>query len=384
VNRRNVLVGVVVLAAAGAALWKLSGHDFIGGRQGPPPAPPAVPVTAGAAATQNVPVYVRGLGTVQAFQMVTVRTRVDGQITKVLFTEGQEVKSGDPLFEIDPRPFQAALTQAQAAKQRDEAQLQGAQLDLERYAKLLPSGFQTRQQYDQQIATVGQLKGTIAADEAQIENATLNLQYTDIRSPIDGRTGARLVDLGNFVQAGQGTALVTIAQLKPIFVSFTVPQDHLVDIRANQARGALDVEAYASDDKTLLSRGKLSLIDNQVDTTTGTIHLKATFDNTDERLWPGEFVSARLILAVRQDAVVVPAQTVMQGPQGAYIYVIKPDQTVDRRTVEVAATQDNLAVIGKGLARGERVVVDGQYRLTQGAKVNVRQDDNQNAMAGQP
>jgi membrane fusion protein, multidrug efflux system len=383
VNRRNVLFGVVVMAAAGAAAWKFTGHDFIGGRQGPPPPPPAIPVTAGAAAVQDIPVYVRGLGTVQAFQSVTVRTRVDGQITKVLFTEGQEVKAGDPLFEIDPRPFQAALTQAQAMKQRDEAQLQGAQLDLDRYAKLLPSGFQTRQQYDQQTATVGQLKGSIAADDAQIETARLNLQYTDIRSPIDGRTGARLVDLGNFVQAGQSTALVTIAQLKPIFVSFTVPQDHLVDIRANQARGALDVEAYASDDKTLLSRGKLSLIDNQVDTTTGTIHLKATFDNVDERLWPGEFVSARLIISVRAQAVVVPAQTVMQGPQGAYIYVIKPDQTVERRVVQVAGIQDNLAVLEKGLANGERVVVDGQYRLIDGARVNPQQD-NQNAMAVRP
>jgi multidrug efflux system membrane fusion protein len=302
----------------------------------------------------------------------------------VLFTEGQEVKTGDPLFQIDPRPFQAALEQAQAMKTRDEAQLQGAQLDLERYAKLLPTGFQTRQQYDQQLATVGQLKGSIAADQAQIDSAQLNLQYADIRSPIDGRTGARLVDLGNFVQAGQNTALVSITQIKPIFVSFTVPQEHLVDIRANQARSALEVEAYASDDKTLLSRGKLTLIDNQVDTTTGTIHLKATFDNADERLWPGEFVSARLVLSTRDQAIVVPAQTVMQGPQGAYIYVIKPDDTVERRPVQVASTQDNLAVVEKGLAHGERVVVDGQYRLTEGVKVNVRQADNANAMADPP
>jgi membrane fusion protein, multidrug efflux system len=384
VKRRQVLVGVAVLAAAGAAAWKFSGHNFIGGRQGPPPAPPAIPVTAGTAAAQNVPVFVRGLGTVQAFQSVTVRTRVDGHITKVLFTEGQEVKAGDPLFEIDPRPFKAALDQAQAMKQKDEAQLKGAQLDLDRYAKLLPSGFQTRQQYDQQVATVGQLQGSIAADEAQIENAQLNLQYTNIRSPIDGRTGARLVDLGNFVQAGQSTALVTIAQLKPIFVSFTVPQENLVDIQKNQARGALDVEAYASDDKTLLSSGKLTLIDNQVDAATGTIHLKATFANADEHLWPGQFVSARLILSVRQDAVVVPAQTVMQGPQGPYIYVIKPDDTVERRPVQIAATQDDLAVVEKGLANGERVVVDGQYRLTQGVKIKTQQTDGGSAMADPP
>jgi multidrug efflux system membrane fusion protein len=381
VKRGNALVWVVVVAAAGAALWKLSGHDLLGGSKGPPPPPPAVPVIAGTAAVQNVPVYVRGLGTVQAFQMVTVKTRVDGQITKVSFTEGQDVKTGDPLFQIDPRPFQAALEQAQAMRQRDEAQLAGAQLDLERYAKLLPTGFQTRQQYDQQVATVGQLKGSIAADQAQIDNAQLNLQYADIRSPIDGRTGARLVDLGNFVQASQGTALVSITQLKPIFVSFTVPQENLVAIRDNQARSPLEVEAYASDDKTLLSRGKLTLIDNQVDVATGTIHLKATFDNADERLWPGEFVSARLILSVRQDAVVVPAQTVMQGPQGAYLYVIKPDDTVERRSVQVASSDENLAVVEKGLARGERVVVDGQYRLTQGVKIKAQPADSGSAMA---
>jgi multidrug efflux system membrane fusion protein len=384
VRPKGALVWVVVVAAAGAVLWKLSGHDFIAAPQGPPPSPPAVPVVAGAAEAQNVPIYVRGLGTVQAFQTVTVRTRVDGQITKVLFTEGQEVKAGDPLFQIDQRPFQAALEQAQATKTKDEAQLQGAQLDLERYQKLLPTGFQTRQQYDQQMATVGQLKGAIAADQAQIDAAQLNLQYTDIRSPIDGRTGARLVDLGNFVQASQTTALVSITQIKPIFVTFTVPQENLAEIRSNQARAPLEVEAYASDDKTLLSRGKLTLIDNQVDTTTGTIRLKATFDNDDERLWPGEFVSARLIVSTHQDAIVVPAQTVMNGPQGSYVYVIKPGDAVERRAVQIASTEGDRAVVEKGLAVGDRVVVEGQYRLTDGAKVNLRQADNANAMAKQP
>jgi membrane fusion protein, multidrug efflux system len=380
VKRGTAVVMVVVTAAAGAALWKLSGHDFASAPKGPP-APPAVPVIAGTAAAQDVPVYVRGLGTVQAFQMVTVRSRVDGNITKVLFTEGQDVKAGDPLFQIDPRQFQAALEQAQATKTKDEAQLKGAQLDLQRYQKLLPTGFQTRQQYDQQVATVGQLQGAIAADQAQIDAAQLYLQYTDIRSPIDGRTGARLVDLGNFVQASQATALVTITQLKPIYVTFTVPQENLTEIRTNQARAPLEVEAYSGDDKTLLARGKVTLIDNQVDTSTGTVRLKATFDNADERLWPGEFVSARLIVSTREQAIVVPAQTVMHGPQGAYLYVIKPDDTVERRAVQVAATQEDLAVVEKGLARGERVVVEGQYRLTEAAKVSVRKPDNSSAMA---
>jgi multidrug efflux system membrane fusion protein len=338
---------------------------------GPAPAPPAIPVTAGTAEARDMPVYVRGLGNVQAFNLVTVKTRVDGQVTKVLFTEGQEVKAGDPLFEIDPRPFQAALDQAEGAKQKDLAQLHGAQLDLERFGKLVGQGYQTRQSFDNQRALVEQLQGAVKSDDALIETAKLNLGYAEIRSPIDGRTGARQVDLGNFVQASQNTPLVLVAQLKPIFVSFTVPQETFEEIRRNQAAGPLKVVAYASDDKTALSDGTLTLIDNRIDTTTGTAHLKATFANADERLWPGEFVNARLIVATRKDAVTVPVQTVMQGPDGAYLYAIKPDDTVERRQIEVLATQDDLTVIGKGLAKGERVVVDGQYRLSTGAKVKI-------------
>ena len=339
----------------------------------PPPAParPAIPVLAGTAESRDMPVFVRGLGTVQAFNTVTVKTRVDGHITKVLFREGQEVKEGDLLFEIDPRPFQAALDQAEAAKQRDEGQLRGAKLDPERYGKLLAPGFQTRQSYDDQQATVDQLTGSIKGDQAAIETAKLNLGYTAIRAPFDGRTGARLVDLGNFVQASQGTPLVTITQLKPIFVSFTVPQDVLDEIRQNQAAATLDVIAYASDDQTKLADGTLTLIDNQIDAATGTIHLKARFENQDERLWPGEFVNARLVLSRRKNAVTVPAQTVMQGPQGNYLYVIKPDDTVEHRKVKVLSVQDDVAVIGDGLAGGERVVVEGQYRLTAGTKIRL-------------
>lgn len=274
-----------------------------------------IPVTAGTAETRNVPVYVEGLGTVQAFNMVSVKTRVDGQITKVFFKEGQDVKVGDPLFQIDPRPFEAALQQAQANKEKDEAQLQSAQLDLERYAKLLPQGFQTRQSYDQQKGTVAQLQAAIKADQAQIENAQLNLDYALIRSPIEGRTGQRIVDLGNFVQTAQNVNLVTITQIKPIFVSFTVPADRLDDIRKSQAQAALKVIAYAMDDKTELAEGELTLIDNQVDVATGTIHLKAQFDNAEEPLWPGEFVNAHIVLATRQNAVTVPAEAIMQGPE---------------------------------------------------------------------
>ena len=330
-----------------------------------------IPVTAGTAEARNVPVYVEGLGSVQAFNTVTVRPRVDGQITEIFFTEGQEVKAGDPLVQIDPRPFAAASQQAEAAKEKDEAQLESAQLDLERAIKLLKPGFQTRQGYDQQKAMVAQLQATVKADQAQIDTAHLNLEYALVRSPINGRTGARRIDLGNLVQSSQFASLVTIAQIKPIFVTFPVPAEKLDAIRKNQAQSRLKVIAYATDDQTMLAQGVLTLIDNQVDAATGTVSLKAQFDNAGEPLWPGQFVNARLVLSTRENAVTVPAETVMQGPNGSYVYVLGNDDTAQRRTVSVAATQDGLAVISRGLNAGERVVVEGQYRLTDGAKVKI-------------
>ena len=362
-TRLRLVGSVLVLAVIVFVGWRLLHHS--GGK----PAPSAIPVIAGKATTKDMPVFVRGLGTVQAYNTVMVKSRVDGQIMQVLFNEGQEVTAGQPLFQIDPRPFQAALDQAQANLQKDQAQLEGARLDLARYGKLVGPGFQTRQSYDDQKAMVGQLEGATKADQAAIETNQLNLDYANVKSPIAGRTGARLVDTGNYVQASQGTNLVTVTQMKPIFVSFTVPQENLDAIRQAQASDALTVEAYAADDKTLLATGKLTLVNNQVDTTTGTVQLKATFGNQDERLWPGAFVNPHLILSVRKNAVTVPAQTVMQGPNGTYAYVIKPDETVQRTDVKVAATQDGLAVIDSGLSAGDTVVVDGQYRLTNGSKV---------------
>jgi membrane fusion protein, multidrug efflux system len=363
------ILGVVLVAAAGYFFVDQAQRDKA--RAAASAAPAAIPVTVGTAETRDMPVYVRGIGTVQAYKTVTVKSRVDGQIVKVPFEEGQEVKAGDPLFQIDPRPFQATLDQAIANKQRDEAQLAGAAADLERYGKLLGQGYQSRQSYDQQKATVESLKGSIAADQAAIETARLNLGYADIRSPIDGCTGSRQVDPGNLVQAGQNTALVTITQVKPIFVNFTVPQDQTDRIRTNQAAAPLTVVAYGSDDKTELGRGKVTLIENQIDPATGTLKLKGTFANSDERLWPGEFVNVRLILATRRDAVTVPQRTVMQGASDSYVYVVKAGNTVERRTVEVAATQEGMAAIETGLAAGERIVIDGQYRLTNGAAIRV-------------
>jgi membrane fusion protein, multidrug efflux system len=372
VRRRAALVALGLLFLVGGLFaWRNFTHTDQANAAARAAVPQEIPVTAGKAEAKDVPIYVTALGTVQAYYTVTVRTRVDGQIMQVFYQEGQEVKVGDRLLQIDPRPFQAALEQAQATEERDEAQLQGAEIDLKRYAGLVGPGYQTKQAYDDQKALVAQLQGTVKADHAQIDTAQLNLTYADVRAPIDGRVGARLVDPGNFVQAAQGTALVTITKIRPIFVDFPVPQDKIQTIREQMKQGSLAVLAYANDDKTLLSKGVLTLVNNQVDTTSGTIQLKGTFENADERLWPGEFVNARLVLGLRKNAVTVPARTVMQGPNGYFAYVIKSDGTVERRDVKVAAIQDGLAVIGQGIAANQQVVVDGQYRLTDGARVRI-------------
>ena len=367
--RRAIGAVLIISLAAIVAIWRLSPGTEVPVAAAQTPAP-GIPVTAGTVAAQDVPVFLNGIGTVQAYNMVAIKSRVDGQIVKVDFKEGQDIKEGEPLFQIDPRPFQATLEQAQSAKQKDEAQLAGAKLDLDRYQKLLGTGYQTRQSYDNQTALVGQLQASIKGDEAQINTAKLNLSYADIRSPIDGRLGARLVDKGNLVHATDNTPLVMITEVKPIFVSFTLPQDDFDDLREGQNKAPLGVYAYSGDGKKQLAEGKLTLIDNAIDQATGTIHLKARFDNDDERLWPGEFVSLRVILSTRRDVATVPSQTVQAGPDGHYAYVIKPDNTVERRAVEVASIQDGIAVVTKGLTPGERVVVDGQYRLTNGARVN--------------
>ncbi|MBS0524804.1 MAG: efflux RND transporter periplasmic adaptor subunit [Proteobacteria bacterium] len=377
-----VIVGVVLVAASvGYFVFDQALRDKA--RPAVAPSGPAgIPVTVAVAAAQDVPVYIRGLGTVQAYKTVAVKSRVDGQIVKVDFHEGQDVKEGDLLFQIDPRPYQAALDRAVAAKQRDQAQLEGAQLDLERYAKLIGPGFQSRQSYDQQKAQVDGLKAAIAGDQAAIDTAKLNLVYSDVRAPIDGRTGQRLVDLGNLVQSGQGTTLVTITEIKPIFVNFTVPQYANHNLRKTQAREALTAYAYSADDTYKLAEGKVTLVDNQIDTATGTLRLKATYENKDEQLWPGQFVSVRLQLSTRKDATTVPQRAVMQGPNGAYGYVVRADGTVERRALEVAATQDGIAVITKGVAVGEKIVADGQYRLTDGARVRVDQPTATSAPPG--
>jgi membrane fusion protein, multidrug efflux system len=365
----HIAAGAALLIVAGLAGWLVFGRETA--RSAAPPADSAIPVTAGIARAEDVPVYVQGVGTVQAINTVNVKSRVDGQIVAAYFEQGQEVKQGDKLFLIDPRPYQAALDQAKANEAKDAAQLQGAQRNMERYGKLVPSGFQSRQSYEDQQATVAQMQGAVQADRAAIETAQLNLGFATILAPLTGRTGARLVDPGNVVQANAGTVLTSITQVRPIHVGFTLPASNFAAIHREQATHKLVVHVIGEDGTTRLATGALSFIDNHVDTSTGTIALKAEFANADETLWPGAFVNARLILSTRHDAITVPVATVMTGPNGNYVYVIGPDSTVQRRDVEVASRQDGIAVIGKGLAAGERVVVEGQYRLANNMRVRI-------------
>ena len=334
------------------------------------PAAPGIPVTVGVVMAKDLPVFLHGIGTVQAFKTDTISSRVDGQIVGSDFTEGQEVTADTQLFQIDPRPYQAVLAQAEAAKAKDVAQLQSAQADLGRSSQLIQKGYQTRQIYDQQKALVAQLEAAIAGDQAQIDAAKLNVSYCDIRAPISGRLGARLVDVGNIVHSAANVPLVTLSQVRPIFVSFTLPQENFDAVRQQQIKTPLVVEAFSGDDKQELAQGTLTLIDNQIDLATGTIHLKAQFANEDERLWPGEFVNVRVLLSLRHGVPTVPSEAVQQGPDGYVVYVVRPGNTVERRTVEVATIEDGLAAVTKGLSPGERVVVRGQYRLTNGARIS--------------
>ena len=367
----GAVAAAMLLGGAVVTVWRLSAAA-----DAPPPststALPGIPATAGAVVAADVPVVLRGLGTVQAYNTVAVKSRVDGQIVSLDFEEGQEVKEGAVLFQIDPRPYQAALDQAGANVEKDKANLANAQLNFARDERLIGNRLAiSQQQYDTDKATVAADQATLDSDEAQVEAARLNLSYCTIASPIDGRLGARLVDNGNLVRATGNATLVNITQIKPIFVSFTLPQNALDEVRRQQDRQPLAVEAVADDNETTLAKGKLTLIDNMVDPTTGTIHLKARFDNQDERLWPGEFVNVRVVLSVRRQVPTVPEQTVLEGANGHFVYVIRPDSTVERRAVEIAAVADGKAVIAKGLEPGERVVIDGQYRLDNGARIRI-------------
>jgi multidrug efflux system membrane fusion protein len=371
------VVGIVLALLAGVAVLAI----FARTRQsGPSPAASAsaaaaarvVSVTTVKVTREDVPVWLEGLGNVSAFLTVTVKPQVDGRLDKVLFKEGQSVKKGDMLAQIDPRPFAIQLESAQAALARDKANLKNAQVNVERYAALSQDNLIPQQQLTDQQATAAQLTAQVTGDQAQIDAARLNLDYARITSPIDGVTGVRLVDQGNVVHAADPTGLVVVAQLDPIAVLFTLPEDQLSSVRDAMGADALLVEARSRDGDKVLGQGKLAVIDNQINQATATVRLKAIFDNPDHRLWPNQFVKARLKLATRRAALVVPAAVVQHGPQGTFAYVIGADATAQVRPLKVLTIEGELALIDSGLSEGETVVVNGQAQLRPNAKVSAK------------
>lgn len=366
-------------APAGAAEGGAGGGGRGGGQMGP------VPVVIAEAQQEDVPIYLEGLGTVQAFNSVTVRSRIDGQLEKVAFTEGQEVKAGALLAVIDARPFQAQVAQAEAKRKQDDAQIGNARVILERNTDLLKKGVLDKQTFDTSRFQVEQLGGTLAADDAAIENARIQLSYTQITAPIDGRVGVRRVDAGNIVHASDPNGLVVLTQLHPISVLFTLPEKNLQTVlEHSKDQEPLAVQAFDRGNTKPLGDGKLAVIDNEIDPATATVRLKATFPNEDQRLWPGQFVNARLLLTTRKGGITIPASAVQRGPNGSYIYVITQDQTAEMRPVTVVQTQSDKSLIDQGVEKGDRVVVDGQYKLQPGAHVEITQPGAKPGKPGGP
>ena len=374
-----VFFSAAVLIAGGVyAAWPKHPGGDKSAKSGPAP---GVPVTVKAVTKEDFPVYLTGLGTVQGFNTVTVRTRVDGQINQIAFKEGQFVKEGDLIAQVDPRPFQAALDQANAKKTQDEANLANAQRDLARSTKL--GEFATKQTVDTQTANVEQLKAQISADQAAIFNAQTQLDYASIRAPISGVTGIRQVDVGNIVNAATQTGIVTIAQVEPISVIFTAPEAQLPDIAAALRQGETKVTALTADGRKVLSEGTLSLMNNQVDTTSGTIRLKASFENKDHALWPGLSVSTRLLVNTLKNAVVIPDDAIQHGADGLYVYAVAQGNKAEVRKIKVGPSTNGKTLVDSGIDAGEQVVTRGQYRVQPGSAltVNVASSDQTTAKA---
>jgi membrane fusion protein, multidrug efflux system len=369
--RRRLLWSIAILLAIGGIVTLRVGRspaDAV--PAAPAAASPAIPVTAGKSATADVPVYLTGLGVVQALNTVTVKARVDGQLTKVNFTEGQDVKAGDVLAQIDPSTFQAQLDQSVAKKALDEANLANARRDVDRYAGLAKTNSVSLQQLDTQRSLVAQLEAQVKLDQGAIDNAKAFLDYCTITSPIAGRTGIRQIDQGNIVHATDTVGLVVITQLNPITVIFSLPEDHLEEVFKEMAAGPMKVIATARLGQKTLDEGTLKLVDNQIDQTTGTLRLKATFPNQANSLWPGQFVNVRLLLRTLPHAVTVPSTAIQRGPDSIYVYVIKPDMTVAMQPVEIDQMTEGTAVVRTGLQAGTPIVVSGQYRLQPGSRVH--------------
>ncbi|MDF3059600.1 MAG: transporter [Rariglobus sp.] len=368
-KRPRFLVLVLIFLVGGAILWSLFNK--------PKPAsagkPRSIAVAIATVETRDVPVWLSGLGTVQANNTVTIRPRVSGELQSIHFTEGQEVKAGDILAHIDPRPYRAALDQALAQKAQDDARLANDRREFERIRELVETKTESRQLLDQRAATLAESTALVQASQAAVDTAQLQFDFTTVRAPIDGHTGVRLVDAGNIVTASQNNGLVVLTQTKPSAVIFTVPQQNFRDLRRSITRSAgepLTVEAL-SDNGEVLARGKLELIDNQIDTATGTLRLKALFPNEDQSLWPGQFVNARVLVATLEQALTVPAEAVQPGLDGPFAYVVKPDSTVEPRPLKLGPTVSGVTVITAGLQPGDQVVREGQNKLQPGAHVEV-------------
>jgi multidrug efflux system membrane fusion protein len=366
VGKTRLIMGVAAIALVAVALVNWTGS----------PAPKAAPkggnevvATMAKAARKDMPIYLQGLGTVQAFYTATVSSRVDGELQKVAFTEGQAVKKGDLLAQIDPRPYQAAYDQAVATKGKDVAQLANARADFQRYAELAPQDLASKQQVDTQKSLVAQLEAQVAGDQAAIDNAKTQLDYAHITSPIDGLTGIRQVDPGNNLHGANATPIVVVTQTQPISVVFTLPEETLDKVAPALRQGTVQVAAMSRDGKGQIDLGQIAVLDNQIDQSTGTVRLKATFPNQNNQLWPGEYVNARVLLKTSQNAVTIPDSAVQRGPKGLYVFLVKDDQTVEMRPVKIGGSADGLTIVEGGLEAGDTVTTNNEYRLREGVKV---------------
>jgi multidrug efflux system membrane fusion protein len=375
VFRSSLAAGFMLylLGCANAPIPQSGGNQKKGGGSGQ-----SIPVAIAKAESRDVPVFLNGLGSVEAFNTVVIKTRLDGQLVQIAFREGQNVKKGDLLAVIDPRPYEAALSQAQANLFKDQAALKDAQVNMVRDQELFKDGVIAKQQLDTQASLAGQLEGAVRSDEAQVQTAKLNVTYTHIYAPVNGRVGLRQVDIGNMVHAADPNGLLVLTQLQPIAATFTLPEDNLQSVSQHMKATKLPVDAYSRDDQTKLASGTLLTIDNQIDPATGTGKLKAVFENRDSSLWPNQFINIHLLLETRKNNTVIPSAAVQRSSQGTYVFTVKPDKTVDMRTVTIGYATATLTSVDRGLNPGEIVVTDGQDKLTQGSKVDFRTETGGN------